>query len=297
MAVKAGIRLIDGCSSAPVLVQADVTRLRQVLVNLLSNAIKYNRPGGQVLLGVQSLPVVHGKGRRCRISVRDTGQGLTAKQRARLFQPFERLGAETRGIEGTGIGLVLTRQLVEIMGGRIEVTSEPGQGSTFAVDLPLATMTWPAESDEPKETQARGREGCAAGLTGRVLYVEDNPGNQVVMRQFIKKRTGLTLTLADSGETALDLLRDQAPEELPRLVLLDINLPGLDGFETFKALRQLPGMAGIPAIAISADAVPERVEQGLAAGFAAYLTKPLDLAALEAALCKFCCDSAGRPVA
>ena len=254
---------------ATLAVQADPVRLKQVLLNLLSNAIKYNRDGGTIDL---TAAIADG---RLRIAVRDTGRGIEAEKLARLFKPFERLESSYDGIEGTGIGLALVKRLVEAMGGEVGVESEVDQGSTFWFALPAATLP-----DQPETTTPGVSAGGTATATDvarqsqhRVLYVEDNPANLRLVRKMLATRPEFTLLEAPDAELGLAI----ALREQPGLILLDINLPGMDGFAALGQLKAWPETADIPVVAITANAMPRDIERGRAAGFADYLTKPLDV--------------------
>lgn len=250
----------------------DLTRAKQVLLNLLSNAVKYNRPGGTVTLGA----ALHGP--LLRLSVGDTGWGIPAERQAELFQPFSRLGRENGEIEGTGIGLTITRRLVEDMGGDIGFHSAEGEGSTFWVDLPLA-----AEPHSGAVSGEAGRGGARgdAGESGRLLlYVEDNPANLALMEEIIDEVGGFVLSSAQTGEEGVALAQANPPD----VILMDINLPGMDGFEALAVLKADARTRVIPVIALSADAMPDTVQRGIEAGFAAYLTKPVRVDALVEAL-------------
>lgn len=238
--------------------RADPTRLRQVLLNLLANAIKFNAPQGDVRVRCSR------QGGAGRIEVIDTGPGLDDAQQQRLFRAFERLGADRQAIEGTGIGLALSRSLVEAMGGRIGVHSAPGQGSCFWVELPLTTA---AEQPEPQGMK-------------RVLYVEDNAVNQLVMQGMLAHRPQITLQLADSADSGLAM----ASAEPPDLVLLDIHLPGASGYEVLKSMRADKRLRRLPILAVSANALPRDLARARESGFDGFLTKPLDLPDLLAAV-------------
>jgi len=244
-------------------VQADRLRLRQVLLNLLSNAIKYNRRGGSV--SIRCRP----EGDFVRLEVSDCGPGISAAQLPRLFQAFERLDADQSAVEGAGIGLALSKWLVYLMHGEIGVSSEPGVGSTFWVRLARGASV-PA-SDLPALTASPAAAPAQRPRT--VLYIEDNPVNQILMEGMLAHRPGTRLLLADRPETGLAL----AGTERPDLVLLDIQLPGMDGFEVLKRLRSSPLTGEIPVIAVSANAMPSDIASAQRAGFAEYLTKPLEL--------------------
>ncbi|MES2975866.1 MAG: ATP-binding protein [Pseudomonadota bacterium] len=261
-------------------VKADRTRVKQILINLLSNAIKYNQPGGSVTVDCV-LPVPG----RIRIRVTDSGIGLTAAQMEKLFQPFNRLGQEANTEQGTGIGLVMAKRLVELMGGIIGVESTPGQGSVFWVELNLTL-----------ERQARIKAGAggAAAATPAIpdadahtlLYVEDNPANLLLVEHILERRPDLRLLSARDGLTGVEMARTFRP----RVILMDINLPGISGIKALKILADDPATAHIPVVALSANAMPHDIAKGLEAGFFRYLTKPIKinefLNTLDAALAR-----------
>jgi len=251
-------------------VAADRTRLRQVLVNLLSNAIKYNRERGSVT--VEARATAHGTAAIC---VTDTGIGIPADRIARLFVPFERLGQEAGPIEGTGIGLALAKAIVERMQGRLTVDSEAGVGSTFCVELPSAAAV-PAEGARADAT-ARDVDD-ERKVAGTILYVEDNPVNVAVLQALLEQRPNVRLLTAADGAGGLAL----AIAERPDVVLIDMQLPDLDGYAVHAKLRAAPQTAATPCIALSANAFPEHVAQARAAGFLDYWTKPIDAAAVLA---------------
>ena len=247
-------------------VEADRTRLRQVLVNLLSNACKYNRPGGRVDV------VATVRGDSVAIEVRDTGLGLDAGQLARLFEPFNRLGSERGPVEGTGIGLVITRHLAQLMGGSLEVESVVGSGSVFRVVLRAAGR--PADDRAaPGPVCETGAAPASAGSQRELLYVEDNEINVELMAAVCAMRPGIVLRVARSAEQALDELR----HGLPALMVVDIGLPGIDGFELCRRVRALPGGAALPMVALSANAMEADRQQGVDAGFDRYFTKPMSI--------------------
>ena len=257
-------------------VQADRTRLKQVLLNLLSNAVKYNREGGAVVVACeQPTP------QRLRLYVQDTGMGLTSEQVAGLFQPFNRLGQEGGTQEGTGIGLVVTRRLVELMGGEIGVTSSPGVGSVFWIDLACTDADGGAAAAPPAVRAAAAvADGSAPARPSTVLYIEDNPANLKLVQEIVRFRADLRLVSAPDGHFGLSLARSQKPD----LILMDLNLPGLSGFEVLAQLRREPETARIPAIAVSANAMRADIERALAAGFVRYLTKPIDIGQFNEAI-------------
>jgi signal transduction histidine kinase/ActR/RegA family two-component response regulator len=275
LAAARGVRVLFPQAPA-VRVQADRTRLKQVLLNLLSNAVKYNREGGAVVVDcAQPAP------QRLRLSVQDTGMGLSPEQVAGLFQPFNRLGQETGTQEGTGIGLVVTRRLVELMGGEIGVTSSPGVGSVFWIELACADAAGTAPDAAPAARAAAvAADDAAPARPSTVLYIEDNPANLKLVQEIVRFRPDLRLVSAPDGHFGLSLARSQRPD----IILMDLNLPGLSGFEVLAQLRREPETARIPVIAVSANAMRADIERALAVGFARYLTKPIDIGQFNEAI-------------
>ncbi len=257
-------------------VRADRQRLKQVLLNLLSNAIKYNRHGGRVEIRWESLPED-----RVVISISDTGNGIPPDRMDRLFEAFDRLGAESTGIEGTGLGLALSRALTEAMGGALTARSVLGEGSAFAVEL--AADAAPLESLGFGAPDLPVRNESAVGAR-KVLYVEDNLANLALVSRLVALRPGIHLMSAGQGRLGLEL----ASQHRPDLVLLDLHLPDMEGDLVLAALKSNPMLASVPVIIASADATPGQVERLRAAGAHAYLTKPIDvrefLALLDATL-------------
>ena len=263
-AQKRGLGMTFPRFESPYFVKADRTRVKQVLINLFFNAIKYNKPGGAVAVEFALKPGA------IRISVRDTGAGLAAEQLAQLFQPFNRLGREASAEEGTGIGLVVTKRLVELMGGTIGAESVVGTGSVFWIELPLSSA--PVLAVREAEHAALVRPQVPDGAPQRtLLYVEDNPANLELVEQLIARRPDLRLLGAADGNLGIEFARVYQPA----VILMDINLPGISGIEAMKILRADPATAHIPIIALSANAVPRDIEKGLEAGFFSYLTKPI----------------------
>ena len=299
---------------AEVQARADRVRLRQVLVNLLSNAIKYNLPGGQVHIRcrheARDAASAAQDGACIAISVADTGPGMSEQQRAHLFEPFNRLGAERSGVEGSGIGLVIVRRLLELMGGSIEVDSTVGRGSVFTVRVPAAQAAPAAvppagalqpgasarasrspapplptsaarllTDDLPAAQLATAEPAPAGRLSERaftVLYAEDNEVNVELVRQVMRMRPGYRLIVAHSGAQAIELTR----AELPDVLLLDMHLGDMTGLDVVTALERDAATAAIPRLALSADALPDQIRAARERGFLTYLTKPLDVGAL-----------------
>jgi PAS domain S-box-containing protein len=249
----------------PLAVHADRTRLKQVLVNLLSNAIKYNKAHGKVTVECTAIDAD-----RVRIRVADTGAGLEPELVEQLFQPFNRLGQEAGVEEGTGIGLVVSKRLVELMNGVIGVDSTVGVGSVFWIELRRA----PSVRCEEEPAQPRGHAGPLQSNGHRLhtlLYVEDNPANLTLVEQLILRRPDMRLLTAGDAHVGMDIAR----RSLPDVILMDINLPGLSGLEAMVLLSLDPLTAHIPVVALSASAMPRDVQRGLSAGFFRYLTKPI----------------------
>ena len=265
LAQRRGVHMSFPRSDAMHCVNADRTRLKQVLINLLSNAVKYNSTGGSVAVECTANTTAG----RVRMTVKDTGAGLPAEKLAQLFQPFNRLGQEAKGEEGTGIGLVVSKRLVELMDGVIGVESSIGKGSTFWVELQsTAPLTLPLGSEEMVAPEA-----AATTLEGHrtLLYVEDNPANLQLVERLIARRNDLRLLTAVDGNRGVELARTCFPD----VILMDINLPGISGIEALKILRDDKTTAHIPVLALSANAMPRDVQRGIAAGFFRYLTKPI----------------------
>jgi PAS domain S-box-containing protein len=274
---------------APSFVFADRTRLKQVLINLLFNAIKYNKPEGTVTVDCVALTPAS-----VRISVTDSGAGLPPEKLAQLFQPFNRLGKETSIEEGTGIGLVVSKRLVEMMGGTIGVDSALGASTTFWIEL--AQCAAPQLSGEAEHFAAITPAQVAAGTAVRtLLYVEDNPANLRLVEELIARRSDLRLLSAADGNLGIELAR----EFLPDVILMDINLPGISGIEAMKILSASPATAHIPIVAVSSNAMPGDVKKGMEAGFFRYLTKPIVvrefMASLDIALEFSATQAAGKP--
>ena len=266
IAAQRGIRVLfpETCETV---VEADRTRLKQVLLNLLSNAVKYNRDAGAVVVDT-----AFDSPGKVRISVHDTGLGLRPDQLDMLFQPFNRLGQENSGQEGTGIGLVVTRRLVELMKGAIGVSSRVGVGSVFWIELPV-TVPHALSIKEAQPVPALPHDSPDANARHTLLYVEDNPANLKLVEEIVRFRPDLRLMAAQDGHLGIEMARLHQPD----LILMDLNLPCVSGMDALKTLRSDPRTAHIPVIALTANAMPRDVERGLAAGFFRYLTKPINI--------------------
>jgi PAS domain S-box-containing protein len=288
-AQRSGIQVQFPALEQPWLVRADRTRVKQVLVNLLSNAIKYNRVGGRVDLRCNSITAG-----RIRISVQDTGEGLATDKLDQLFQPFNRLGQEAGAQEGTGIGLVVSKRLVEMMGGTIGVESTVGVGSLFWFELDAADELQMANGSQEVLPMALAPVATGAARY-TLLCVEDNPANLMLIERLVARRPDLQLLSARDGRLGVEIARAQMPD----IILMDINLPGISGFTAMRILAEDPVTAHIPVIALSANARPHDIEMGLEAGFFRYLTKPIKVdefmatvdLALGQALCRASTDA------
>lgn len=252
-------------SAAHRYVQSDRHRLRQVVLNLLSNAVKYNRTDGTMTIAASVAP-----NDRIRIEVSDTGFGLTDEQLGKLFVPFERLGAEQSGIEGTGLGLVVARNITETMNGTLSVTSTVGSGTTFSIELPTVEPAAIARADERPDSSLAARTYSA---TKHVLYIEDIVANVELVEQILTGRPDITFMYAMQGGIGLELAREHRPD----LVLLDVHLPDIGGEEVLRRLHADPVTASIPVVILSADATSGQRDHLLAAGATAYLTKPIEV--------------------
>jgi signal transduction histidine kinase/ActR/RegA family two-component response regulator len=251
----------------PIYVCADRTRLKQIVINLLSNAIKYNKKQGTVVVDC----CVSDPG-RVRFCVRDTGEGLSSGKLAQLFQPFNRLGQDASEVAGTGIGLVVTKRLVELMDGSLDVSSTVGAGSAFCCELPAAQLPGLARRDDEELASPKPEATCVKPLR-TLLYIEDNPANLMLVERLIARRTDLQLLSAINATLGIELARVHQPH----VILMDINLPGISGITALKGLREDPATAHIPVVALSANAMPHDVARGLEVGFFGYLTKPIKL--------------------
>jgi signal transduction histidine kinase/ActR/RegA family two-component response regulator len=282
---KRGVGMTFPRFESPFFVKADRTRVKQVLINLLFNAVKYNKPGGAVAVECTLSPPDS-----IRISVRDTGAGLAPEQLAQLYQPFNRLGKEAGAEEGTGIGLVVTKRLVELMGGVLGADSAVGVGSVFWIELSLTAAPQVAVREAERAVRPQVSDGTPLRT---LLYVEDNPANLELVEQLVARRPDLRLLSAADGNLGIEFARTCQPE----VILMDLNLPGISGIEAMSILRADPSTAHIPIIALSANAVPRDIEKALEAGFFNYLTKPIKvnqfMDALDVAL-KFARPASGR---
>ncbi|MEX2475368.1 ATP-binding protein [Marinobacter sp.] len=269
LADKRGIQCrLTGTANLGVI--ADRTRLNQVLLNLVSNAIKYNRDGGEVTVNVQR--VQENNHAQVRLSISDTGPGIDPEDLAGLAAPFHRLQSEDSGIEGTGIGLTITRQIVKAMDGTLGISSKVGAGSTFWIELPECQPKVPVP-ETPAEKPAADSAAAPQQPSDIVLYIEDNPVNLMLVEQFIRRHGKARMVPADSPEKGIEL----ATTLKPAVILLDLSMPEMDGFQVLEILKAKPALAGVPIIAMTAHALPADIQRGKAAGFDDYLTKPLKL--------------------
>ncbi len=278
LATTGNVTLLPAEGAPDVLVLADRQRVRQILLNVLSNAIKYNKDGGRVWVTWElDADVV-------RLSVRDEGPGIPPELHRRLFEPFDRLGAESTSVEGAGIGLALTRSLAELMGGSLGVSSAPGQGATFTVTLPArsgglelqASSTVAAAAGRP----GLGRQRSPHTGTATLLYIEDNEPNVQVVEHLLALRPGWTMVHTAQGRLAADLARTHHPD----LVLLDLHLPDLFGGDVLLALKRREDTKDIPVVVLSADASPGLAARLVQAGADRFITKPLDVEVVLALL-------------
>jgi CheY-like chemotaxis protein len=258
MAIEAGITIHTAAPPRGLGAKGDHRRLRQVLLNLVSNAVKYNHRGGEVGVTCRELDGW------AQIAVSDTGGGIPKHLMDDLFEPFNRLGQEQSPVVGSGVGLALCKRLVEAQNGWIRADSREGAGSTFTIGLPLAAL--PAAS-------ANAKAAIPDHSRATMLYVEDNPSNVLLMRHIVKEIDGVELLIATNPRDGIELAR----AVLPHLIILDINLPEMDGFDVLRILKAHPETAQIPVFALTANALPREVEHGRAAGFTRYLTKPINV--------------------
>jgi PAS domain S-box-containing protein len=274
LASRTGLSLEVHMPAEPLpLLKADRVRFAQILMNFGSNAIKYNRPGGKVTLTVSRPDADH-----VRVTIADTGIGIPAEKQAKLFQPFQRAGQETGSIEGTGIGLVITKRLAGLMGGTVGFRSTAGEGSEFWVDMPIHVAGPERAASVPADAAELTRLGAAGSRL--VLYVEDNPANVLFMQDLLGSFENIELVTAPTAEFGLELARARQPA----VVIMDINLPGMSGLDALNALRASPETSSIPVIALTAAASDRDRQRGEQAGFYRYLTKPVKVDELEAAL-------------
>lgn len=265
LAKSHNIKIIPDEPDEDFYITADISRFQQVILNLLSNAIKYNNPEGQVRLSCEKIDS------HIRLTIADTGPGIKRDKIERLFEPFDRLGAETSSIEGTGIGLTITKRIVELMNGKIDLESEIGKGTRFFVDFPLAET--PAE--EKMIFNGLAAEAGGQKLEGNytLLYVEDNQYNRELLEAILARTPNLKLLTAEDAEKGIDIAINLKPE----LILMDLNLPGIDGFEALQQLKETEATKQIPVVALSGNAMPLDVKKALNAGFVEYLTKPINI--------------------
>jgi PAS domain S-box-containing protein len=264
---KSGIQVLFPRPEGTCVVVADRTRVKQVLLNLLSNAIKYNRVRGRVDVRCEA-----DASGRTRISVQDTGEGLSADKLSQLFQSFNRLGQETGNQEGTGIGLVTSKRLVDLMGGRIGVDSSVGVGSVFWFEFDSSAAPQP-KAEPPYVSMTSARSAVSGAAQRTLLCVEDNPANLLLVQRMLERRTDIRMLSANDGQRGVEMARAHQPD----VILMDINLPGINGITALRILAEDAVTAHIPVVALSANAMRHDIEKGLQAGFFRYLTKPIKL--------------------
>jgi signal transduction histidine kinase len=273
-ALQRDIKLNFPMFPTPLFVRSDRTRLKQILINLLSNAVKYNTKFGTV-----EVTCILRSPARIRISITDTGKGLNQDQLAQLFQPFNRLGQESSTEEGTGIGLVVTKRLVELMGGLIGVESTVGKGSVFWFELDLISVpSFPLKENNSSALTKQNSSPVTRART--LLYVEDDPANMKLVEQIIARQPEINLLTAVNGKTGIEIARASRPN----VILLDINLPDINGFAVMKILQSEPTTEHIPVIAVSANAMLPDIEKALKAGFFQYISKPIRVGELTNAI-------------
>lgn len=255
-------------------VLADLQRLKQVFVNLLSNAVKYNRKGGhvRVLCHLNDQPDPSSNQPMVRISFIDTGVGIKKKDHIKVFEPFQRVSLRGENIEGSGIGLTITRKMVELMNGKIGFESEYGKGSTFWIELPFAASNQ-ADNREVTQIHEQAKPLAQPKQEKVILYIEDNSANMILLESILRKYPAYTLLSAETAERGIDIAQSQ----LPDLILMDIDLPGMDGYEALAVLRDCAKTSHIPVVAVSANVMPEHIKKGQQSGFADYITKPVEI--------------------
>lgn len=268
LAARQAIHIIDDITfAADHTINVDHTRMKQVLLNLLSNSIKFNKPEGTVTLACEAIGTEY-----LRIKVTDTGKGLTKQQQKKLFSPFERVDTD-KNIEGTGIGLVISKRMVELMGGAVGFDSQPGHGSTFWVQVVLSQTNKQRSSIAEPDAINVASNSVEPSPQKTILYIEDNPANLDMVKQVIEKFTSYGFISAPNAHLGFVL----AEAKIPDLILMDINLPGMDGYEARNQLQMNPATCNIPMIAVSANAMSSDIKKGMQAGFKNYLTKPVNM--------------------
>jgi signal transduction histidine kinase/ActR/RegA family two-component response regulator len=268
LGAKQNINIINLIPQEPdLLVQGDFTRLKQVLLNLMSNAVKYNKPGGSITLNCQK----NDAGKIC-ISISDTGEGISQDNLKQLFQPFNRMDAENSSVEGTGIGLTITKRLVELMNGNISVKSNPGMGSCFSIEIPEGNQLTMVRVDRVF-TPVLKAPCYKEEQKWTLLYVEDNPANLKLVEQILQSRSDIKLLTAPQARLGIELARAHQPD----MILMDINMAGMDGITAMKKLKKYEETSNIPVIAVSANAMESDIKKGLEVGFKSYITKPFDI--------------------
>lgn len=277
LAEEHNIQIIDNYKKQESkIIEADNTRLKQILLNILSNAIKYNKKNGSITIEYQTI-----NKNKLQINIKDTGLGISDDKQANIFTPFFRVDANNPSAEGTGIGLTISRKLIEIMNGSINFVSEIGKGSTFWIDIPLIEKSENQQNNIISNDSKESKKSLMIDkLEASVLYVEDNPANIRLMQALTGNIKGLTLMIATNASDGIALAKEKQPD----IIILDINLPDMNGIDVFKELSNIPETAHIPVIALSAAASKNDIQKGLSAGFKYYLTKPMELSEVISAM-------------
>lgn len=266
------IQPVNSCTRCAVM--ADIQRLKQVFVNLLSNAVKYNRKGGQVKIHCNLINKINSGDHQAMVHIAftDTGVGIKRADHNKVFEPFQRVSLRGENIEGSGIGLTITKRMVELMDGNIGFESEYGKGSTFWIELPFAGEHETGISTV-QETNVQIGAAIIAEKAKVILYIEDNPTNLTLVERILKKYSPYSLLSAGTAERGIDVAKEQKPD----LILMDIDLPGMSGYEALDVLQACEETSHIPIIAVSAHAMSEHIEKGQQSAFKAYVTKPIDV--------------------
>jgi CheY-like chemotaxis protein len=272
MATRAGIALaLDALPNPLPSVLADRTRLVQILINFGSNSLKYGRAGGNAAFSIAAVDQGF-----VRLSIVDDGIGIPIDKQDKIFQPFQRAGQETGPIQGTGIGLAITKRLAELMNGRVGFSSVPGQGSTFWIDVPVHETAGARDFPASVERRPNAVALSGQGKSFTIIYIEDNPSNIAFMQDVVEELDRVNLLTVPTAEVGIELVRARKPDA----VIMDINLPGMSGYDATRKLREWPETRDIPVIALTAAAMTGDRKRYADAGFHRYLTKPVNVGEL-----------------